>query len=152
LQDDIDSRCAGHVDFTIEVERALRVLDGAILVMCGVAGKCNVIVWLRFLGFHFLSHFLSDGASGVQSQTITVDRQMRRYDVPRLMFINKLDRAGADPWRGLTQFRYCFVECVLLIIYSLLSLNFRSIRAYFCACVKVRHRLLSFVSLPELHI
>jgi elongation factor G len=69
----------GHVDFAVEVERSLRVLDGAILVLCAVGG--------------------------VQSQSMTVDRQMKRYHIPRLAFINKMDRTGSNPKRVVQMIR-----------------------------------------------
>ena len=83
----------GHVDFTIEVERSLRVLDGAVVVFCGT--------------------------SGVEPQSETVWRQANRYEVPRIVFVNKMDRAGANFERVVDQINDRLQANVIPIQYNI---------------------------------
>ncbi len=92
----------GHVDFTVEVERSLRILDGAVLVLCSVGG--------------------------VQAQSITIDRQMKRYGIPRIALINKMDRVGADPWRVVRQLKEKLdCEAILMQLPIGLEQNFQGV-------------------------
>jgi elongation factor G len=103
----------GHVDFTVEVERALRVLDGAVLVLCAVGG--------------------------VQAQTFTVNRQMSRYNVPCIAFINKCDRGMSNPNRVLSQIRFpCSAFFINKVNMVLIEFIFRS---------KLRHNA-AYLQLP----